>query len=174
VQTHKLPGGATGSSFEQAQKGGFLDRMPEILQNELPRVQVELGNFWSVTPGSQILWTTAANNIVKGVRYKDASDDLKNLLLERYGKFPFYKPAPEIYEAVFGKDWKKIVRNEAGYQKIEDVDLDIEKDCSNMPSAAKPPRTNWCCTCSIPTTRRASSSSRKNSERPGCCAQSVA
>jgi pyruvate carboxylase len=127
VQTHKLPGGATGSSFEQAQKGGFLDRMPEILQNELPRVQVELGNFWSVTPGSQILWTTAANNIVKGVRYKDASDDLKNLLLERYGKFPFYKPAPEIYEAVFGKDWKKIVRNEAGYQKIEDVDLDIEK-----------------------------------------------
>jgi pyruvate carboxylase len=127
VQTHKLPGGATGSSFEQAQKGGFLDRMPEILQNELPRVQVELGNFWSVTPGSQILWTTAANNIVKGVRYKDASDDLKNLLLERYGKFPFYKPAPEIYEAVFGQDWKKIVRNEAGYQKIEDVDLDIEK-----------------------------------------------
>jgi pyruvate carboxylase len=127
VQTHKLPGGATGSSFEQAQKGGFLDRMPEILQNELPRVQVELGNFWSVTPGSQILWTTAANNIVKGVRYKDASDDLKNLLLERYGKFPFYKPAPEIFEAVFGKDWKKMVRNEAGYQKIDDVDLDIEK-----------------------------------------------
>lgn len=127
VQTHKLPGGATGSSFEQAQKGGFLDRMPEILQNELPRVQVELGNFWSVTPGSQILWTTAANNVLKGVRYKDASDDLKNLLLERYGKFPFYKPAPDIYEAVFGPDWKKILKNEAGYQKIEDVDLDIEK-----------------------------------------------
>ena len=127
VQIHKLPGGATGSSFEQALKGGFLDRMPEILQNELPRVQVELGNFWSVTPGSQILWTTAANNVVKGVRYKDASDDLKNLMLERYGKFPFYKPAPEIYEAVFGKDWKKIVRREAGYQKIDDVDLDIEK-----------------------------------------------
>jgi pyruvate carboxylase len=127
VQTHKLPGGATGSSFEQAQKGGFLDRMPEILQNELPRVQIELGNFWSVTPGSQILWTTAANNVVKGQRYKDASDDLKNLLLERYGKFPFYRPAGEIYEAVFGKDWKKILRNEGGYQKIEDIDLDIEK-----------------------------------------------
>ncbi len=127
VQTHKLPGGATGSSFEQALKGGFLDRMPEILQKELPKVQIELGNFWSVTPGSQILWTTAANNVTKGARYKDASDDLKNLMLERYGKFPFYKPAPEIYEAVFGKDWKKIVRRDAGYQKIEDVDLDIEK-----------------------------------------------
>jgi len=127
VQTHKLPGGATGSSFEQAQKGGFLDRMPEILQNELPRVQIELGNFWSVTPGSQILWTTAANNVVKGARYKDASDDLKNLMLERYGKFPFYKPGPEIFEAVFGRDWKKIVKRESGYQKIEDIDLAIEK-----------------------------------------------
>lgn len=127
VQTHKLPGGATGSSFEQAQKGGFLDRMPEILQNELPKVQIELGNFWSVTPGSQILWTTAANNVVKGARYKDASDDLKNLMLERYGKFPFYRPADEIYEAVFGRDWKKILKRESGYQKIEDVDLAIEK-----------------------------------------------
>ncbi len=127
VQTHKLPGGATGSSFEQAQKGGFLRRMPEILQKELPRVQIELGNFWSVTPGSQILWTTAANNVVKGARYKDASDDLKNLMLERYGKFPFYKPGPDIYEAVFGKDWKKIVKRESGYQKIEDVDLAIER-----------------------------------------------
>ncbi|MEE9910158.1 MAG: pyruvate carboxylase [Deltaproteobacteria bacterium] len=127
VQTHKLPGGATGSSFEQAQKGGFLNRMPEILQKELPKVQIELGNFWSVTPGSQILWTTAANNVVKGVRYTEASDDLKNLMLERYGKFPFYKPGPDIYEAVFGRDWKKIVKREAGYQKIEDVDLAIER-----------------------------------------------
>jgi len=71
VQTHKLPGGAMGSSFEQAVKGGFLHRMPEILQNELPRVQVELGNWWSVTPGSQILWTTAVNNLLKNARYKE-------------------------------------------------------------------------------------------------------
>lgn len=127
VQIHKLPGGATGSSFEQAQKGGFLHRMPEILEHELPRVQVELGNWWSVTPGSQILWTTAANNVLKGVRYKDASDDLKNLMLGRYGEFPFYRPADEIYRAVFGPDWKSIVEREYGYQRIEDVDLEVEK-----------------------------------------------
>jgi 2-isopropylmalate synthase len=36
VQIHKLPGGATGSSFEQAVKGNFLHLMPEILQHELP------------------------------------------------------------------------------------------------------------------------------------------
>ena len=127
VQIHKLPGGATGSSFEQAVKGGFLHLMPRILQDELPHVQVELGNWWSVTPGSQILWTTAVNNTLKGARYKDVSDDLKNLLLERYGEFPFYKPADDIYKSVFGADWKKIVERDGGYQKIEDIDIDIEK-----------------------------------------------
>jgi len=127
VQIHKLPGGATGSSFEQAVKGGFLHRMPEILQRELPRVQVELGNWWSVTPGSQILWTTAVNNVLKGQRYKDANDDLKNLMLGRYGEFPFYRPADEIYHAVFGDDWKRIVECDTCYQKIEDVDLEVEK-----------------------------------------------
>jgi pyruvate carboxylase len=127
VQIHKLPGGATGSSFEQAVKGGFLHRMPEILQKELPQVQLELGNFWSVTPGSQMLWTTAVNNVLKNARYKDSSDDLKNLMLGRYGEFPFYRPADEIYEAVFGPDWKEIVECDTCYQKIEDVDLDVEK-----------------------------------------------
>ena len=127
VQIHKLPGGATGSSFEQAVKGNFLHLMPEILQQELPKVQVELGNWWSVTPGSQILWTTAVNNVLKRARYKDANDDLKNLMLGRYGELPFYKPADWIYEAVFGPTWKKIVERDYGYQKIEDVDLAIEK-----------------------------------------------
>ncbi len=127
VQIHKLPGGATGSSFEQAVKGGFLHLMPQILQTELPRVQIELGNFWSVTPGSQILWTTAVNNTLKQARYKDVSDDLKNLLLERYGEFPFYKPAADIYKSVFGPDWGKTVERDGGYQRIEDIDIDIEK-----------------------------------------------
>lgn len=127
VQIHKLPGGAQGSSFEQAVKGGFLNRMPEILQNELPKVQIELGNWWSVTPGSQILWTTAVNNVLKNARYKDASDDLKNLMLGRYGELPFYRPANEIYKAVFGPDWKSYVDCNYGYQKIEDIDLNVEK-----------------------------------------------
>ncbi|MDI6776515.1 MAG: pyruvate carboxylase [Syntrophales bacterium] len=127
VQIHKLPGGATGSSFEQALKGEFLHLMPEILQNELPKVQVELGNWWSVTPGSQILWTTAVNNVLKKARYKDASDDLKNLLLGRYGEFPFYRPSDDIYQTIFGPAWKEILKRDGGYQKIEDTDLEIEK-----------------------------------------------
>lgn len=127
VQIHKLPGGAMGSSFEQAQKGGFLDRMPEILLKELPRVQRELGNIWSVTPGSQILWTTAVSHTLSGIRYENASDDLKNLLLERYGPFPFYRPDDSIYRAAFGSKWRQILRQEAGAEKVELIDLGQER-----------------------------------------------
>ena len=127
AQTHKLPGGATGSSFEQAVKGEFLHLMPDILQRELPKVQRELGNWWSVTPGSQILWTTAVNNVLKKERYKDANDDLKNLMLGRYGDLPFYQPSDDVYEKVFGPDWKETVEREKGYQKVEDIDIEVER-----------------------------------------------
>jgi len=127
VHIHKLPGGAMGSSFEQAVKGDFLERMPEILMEELPKVHVELGNFWSVTPGSQILWTTAVTHTLSGKRYVNASEDLKRLLLGRYGPFPFKRPADWIYEAVFGPDWEKKLCDEGGCEAIEPVDLNVEK-----------------------------------------------
>ncbi len=127
VQIHKLPGGGMGWNYEQAVKGGFLNLMTEILQKEVPKVHVELGNWWSVAPGSQILWTTAVNNVLKSARYIDVTGDLKNLMLGRYGELPFYRPAENIYQAVFGPDWKKIVARDSGYQKIEDIDLEVEK-----------------------------------------------
>ncbi|SHL31195.1 pyruvate carboxylase [Desulfatibacillum alkenivorans DSM 16219] len=127
VHTHKLPGGAMGSSFEQAVKGGFLGRMNEILMKELPRVHKELGNYWSVTPGSQILWTTAVTHTLSGKRYVNASEDLKRLLLERYGPFPFYRPADDIYEAAFGPDWKTIVERDSGIEECPPVDLEAEQ-----------------------------------------------
>ncbi len=127
VQIHKLPGGAMGSSFEQAVKGKFLHSMPEILHQELPRVQKELGNYWSVTPGSQILWTTAVNNVLGGERYGNCSGDLKNLLLGKYGPFPFYQPADWIYEKAFGPNWKETLEKEGGMDEIEDIDIDKER-----------------------------------------------
>ncbi len=127
VQIHKLPGGAMGSSLEQASKGGFLDKMPDILHKELPKVQKELGNWWSVTPGSQILWTTAVSNVLEGERYGNPSGDLKNLLLGKYGPFPFYQPDDWIYEKAFGPDWKKVLDEEGGIEEIEDMDIEKER-----------------------------------------------
>jgi len=131
VAAYKLTGGAVGSTFEQADKGGFLERMPEIL-TEMARVQVELGNWWSVTPGSQILWTTAVNNVLYG-RYERPSLDLKNLLLGRYGPLPFFQPADWICEKVLeyqrydGKNWPRILGDEAGIQKSGNADLEMER-----------------------------------------------
>lgn len=127
VQIHKLPGGAMGSSLEQAVKGGFIDQMPDILHKELPRVQKELGNYWSVTPGSQILWTTAVANVQGGERYGNPSGDLRNLMLGKYGPFPFYEPDEWIYKKVLGDDYKKILEDEGGVEEIEDMDLDHER-----------------------------------------------
>lgn len=127
VQIHKLPGGAMGSSLEQASKGGFLEKMPDILHKELPRVQKELGNFWSVTPGSQILWTTAVANVLGEERYGNPSGDLRNLLLGKYGPFPFYQPDNWIYEKVFGDDYQKVMQEEGGQEEIADMDLGQER-----------------------------------------------
>lgn len=127
VQIHKLPGGAMGSSLEQAANGGFLDKMPDILHKELPRVQKELGNYWSVTPGSQILWTTAVSNVLGGERYGNPSGDLRNLLLGKYGPFPFYEPDEWIFEKVLGNNWREVLQEEGGVEDIENMDLAIER-----------------------------------------------
>jgi pyruvate carboxylase len=131
VKRHKLTGGAASMAFEQAEKLGLLERIHEVFA-ELVQVNREMGNIWSVTPGSQILWTTAVNNVLHG-RYEKPSDDLKRLLLGRYGPFPFYEPQEWIYQKVLesnrtdGKRWYQILSDEAGIQKLPDEDLDARR-----------------------------------------------
>jgi|UniRef100_A0A7C5ELV7 pyruvate carboxylase len=132
VSHYKLTGGAVGSAYEQAEKLGFLDRMPELFQ-EMARVQKELGNWWAVTPGSQILWTTAVSNLLHG-RYERPSLDLQNLLLGRYGPLPFYDPPDWILEKVLeyqrydGKKWHHILYEEEGLVKPRDADLEAQRN----------------------------------------------
>ena len=144
VASYKLTGGAAGSTFEQADKGGFLDRMPEILE-EMGKVQVELGNWWSVTPGSQILWTTAVNNVLYG-KYERPSLDLKNLIMGRYGPLPFYDPQEWICQKVLeyqrsdGKKWHQVIAEEGGVIKPRDADLERERE--NLENEVGRPVTN--------------------------------
>ena len=131
VKRHKLTGGAASMAFDQAEKLGLLERIHEVFA-ELVQVNREMGNIWSVTPGSQILWTTAVNNVLHG-RYEKPSDDLKRLLLGRYGPFPFYEPQEWIYQKVLesnrtdGKRWYQILSDEAGIQKLPDEDLEARR-----------------------------------------------
>jgi len=131
VKRHKLTGGAASLAFEQADKLGLLERMHDVF-SELILLNHELGNIWSVTPGSQILLTTALNNVLHG-RYERPSDDLKRLLLGRYGPFPFYEPQEWIYQKVLennradGKKWYQIIADEAGVLQLSDADLEAKR-----------------------------------------------
>lgn len=58
-----MPGGAFPSSFEQAEKGGFLHLMPAILQ--VMSLYNQIVKYFDVTPGSQITWVTCSGIVNK-------------------------------------------------------------------------------------------------------------
>lgn len=58
VIEHRMPGGAFPSSFEQAEKGGFLSSMPAILK--VMSLYNRIVKYFDVTPGSQITWVTCS------------------------------------------------------------------------------------------------------------------
>lgn len=164
VTVHRMPGGAFPSSFEQAEKGGFLDLMPHILKG------MSYGNriikYFDVTPGSQITWTTWAGILQRvhkeggehGIRrlfsvlerffesgerldalsqadenlllrlYAGATDDLKNLLLGRYGPLPFGWPKEWVYRSVFGEEGAATAKDErvesSPLSRLPDEDLE--------------------------------------------------
>ena len=70
VTLHKMPGGAFPSSFEQAEKGGFLHYMPAILK--VMSLYNKIIHYFDVTPGSQITWVTCSGIVNKYAKAKGA------------------------------------------------------------------------------------------------------
>lgn len=68
VTLHKMPGGAFPSSFEQADKGGFLHYMPAILK--IMSLYNKIIHYFDVTPGSQITWVTCSGIVNKYAKKK--------------------------------------------------------------------------------------------------------
>lgn len=88
VTKHRMPGGAFPSSFEQAEKGGFLHLMPAIL-----RVM------------------SLYNQIVRYFDlFRNASGDFKNLLVGGYGRLPVGWPADWVYQSAFGDEWQEKIQ----------------------------------------------------------------
>jgi len=61
VVQHRMPGGAFPSSFEQAEKGGFLHLMPQVLK--VMSLYNNIIKYFDVTPGSQITWVTCSGTV---------------------------------------------------------------------------------------------------------------
>jgi len=68
VTLHKMPGGAFPSSFEQADKGGFLNYMPAILK--VMSLYNKIIHYFDVTPGSQVTWVTCSGIVNKYAKKK--------------------------------------------------------------------------------------------------------
>jgi pyruvate carboxylase len=71
VTFHKMPGGAFPSSFEQAEKGGFLHLMPAILT--VMSLYNKIVRYFDVTPGSQITWVTCSGIVNKYAKERGES-----------------------------------------------------------------------------------------------------
>lgn len=68
VTLHRMPGGAFPSSFEQAEKGGFLHLMPAILK--VMSLYNRIIHYFDVTPGSQITWVTCSGIVNRYAKTK--------------------------------------------------------------------------------------------------------
>jgi pyruvate carboxylase len=68
VILHKMPGGAFPSSFEQADKGGFLHFMPAILK--VMSLYNKIVHYFDVTTGSQITWVTCSGIVNRYAKEK--------------------------------------------------------------------------------------------------------
>ncbi|NDY41486.1 biotin/lipoyl-binding protein [Dissulfurirhabdus thermomarina] len=83
VTVHRMPGGAFPSSFEQAEKGGFLHLMPAILR--VMSLYNRIVRYFDVTPGSQITWVTCSGIVNKYAKERGtAGVDHVIRLLEKF------------------------------------------------------------------------------------------
>jgi pyruvate carboxylase len=83
VTKHKMPGGAFPSSFEQAEKGGFLHLMPAILK--VMSLYNQIVKYFDVTPGSQITWVTCSGIVNR--YYKEFGEEGVKRIISLLEKF---------------------------------------------------------------------------------------
>jgi pyruvate carboxylase len=83
VTKHKMPGGAFPSSFEQAEKGGFLHLMPAILK--VMSLYNQIVKYFDVTPGSQITWVTCSGIVNR--YYKEFGEEGVKRVINLLEKF---------------------------------------------------------------------------------------
>lgn len=77
VTKHRMPGGAFPSSFEQAEKGGFLHLMPAILR--VMGLYNQIVRYFDVTPGSQVTWVTCSG-VVNRYSKEEGDAGVKRLI----------------------------------------------------------------------------------------------
>ncbi|QTQ11559.1 sodium-extruding oxaloacetate decarboxylase subunit alpha [Treponema parvum] len=86
ILVSQVPGGMLSNLESQLKQQGAADKIDEVLK-EIPLVQKDVGYVPLVTPTSQIVGTQAVFNILFG-RYKNLTQEFRDLLVGKYGKLP--------------------------------------------------------------------------------------
>ncbi len=83
----KLPPGLVSIIDEQLRSGGHADRLDEVL-DEVERVRVEAGSPPLAAPLGQVIASQALVNVLGASRYATIIDELRDLVLGRFGRTP--------------------------------------------------------------------------------------
>jgi oxaloacetate decarboxylase alpha subunit len=83
----KLPPGLVSIIDEQLRSGGYADRLDEVL-DEVERVRVEAGSPPLAAPLGQVIASQALVNVLGASRYATIIDELRDLVLGRFGRTP--------------------------------------------------------------------------------------
>ncbi|HJX03344.1 MAG TPA: sodium-extruding oxaloacetate decarboxylase subunit alpha [Dehalococcoidia bacterium] len=108
VLLHQIPGGMLSNLVSQLREQNALDKLGAVL-DEVPKVRADLGYPPLVTPTSQLVGTQAVLNVLSGERYKQVMKEIKDYLLNLYGRPPG-KVNDEIRKQVIGKEKPADVR----------------------------------------------------------------
>jgi len=116
-------------------EGGFkeVDRLLDLCERFVSGGQ----SFDSLTPEE--------GDLLLGI-YARATDDLKNLLLGKYGPLPFGWPSDWVYQSVFGDSWRERIEKERceesplaqkADENIEGVETEMKKLIGRNPSSGE-------------------------------------
>ena len=87
ILEYQLPGGMLSNLLSQLKQQNASDKYEDVLK-EIPKVRADLGYPPLVTPLSQMVGTQATMNVLRGKRYSMVSNEIKDLVLGKYGKTP--------------------------------------------------------------------------------------
>lgn len=94
----QVPGGMLSNLENQLKQQGASDKIDDVLK-EIPIVQKDVGYVPLVTPTSQIVGTQAVFNVLFG-RYKNLTQEFRDLLVGKYGKVPAAPNAELVKKAL--------------------------------------------------------------------------
>ncbi|HIE48816.1 MAG TPA: pyruvate carboxylase subunit B [Gammaproteobacteria bacterium] len=98
----QIPGGMLSNLESQLKANNQEDKI-DLVKEEIPRVRKDFGYPPLVTPVSQIIGAQALLNIMGNSRYKNLSNESKNLLSGKYGNLPG-EVNPELLAKVLSLD----------------------------------------------------------------------